>query len=107
MIRRADERTSDVFSSLSTRLAKTLVRLSKKTTRLSLSQQELADMTGSARESVNRQLTAWQAEGLVELREGWIVVTEREALAARSRPSGEAATGPSAKASERNRRGAR
>jgi hypothetical protein len=61
-------------------------------------------MTGSARESVNRQLTAWQAEGLVELREGWIVVTEREALAVRSRPSGEAPSAPSAKASERNRR---
>ncbi|MCC6982355.1 MAG: Crp/Fnr family transcriptional regulator [Bauldia sp.] len=88
MIRRADERTSDFFSSLATRLAKTLVRLSDKTSKLSLSQSELADMTGSTRESVNRQLSAWQSEGLVELRDGWILITERQALMARSRPAG-------------------
>jgi CRP-like cAMP-binding protein len=88
MIRRADERTSDFLSSFATRLAKTLVRLSDKTSKLSLSQSELADMTGSTRETVNRQLSAWQSEGLIELRDGWILVTERQALMARSRPAG-------------------
>lgn len=85
MIRRADERTADfLWSRLATRLAKTLVRLSEKTTKLSLSQQELADMTGAARETVNRQLTAWEEEGLIETTEGWILVNQRAALVARA-----------------------
>lgn len=39
-----------------------------------LSQQELADAVGLTRESVNRLLRAWQAEGLVTLRRRTVVV---------------------------------
>jgi CRP/FNR family transcriptional regulator, cyclic AMP receptor protein len=83
-IRRADERTSDFFSSLSTRLAKTLARLAEKSPKLSLSQTELGDMTGSVRESINRQLRAWEDEGLVELKDGWIIVSDRPGLRLRA-----------------------
>lgn len=39
-----------------------------------LSQQELADAVGLTRESVNRLLRSWQAEGLVKLRRKTVVV---------------------------------
>jgi CRP/FNR family cyclic AMP-dependent transcriptional regulator len=45
-----------------------------------LSQQELADAVGLTRESVNRQLRAWQADGTVALRRRVVVVRDRGAI---------------------------
>jgi CRP-like cAMP-binding protein len=86
-LRRADERMTDmVHSQLPTRLAKTIIgrTTGRRDEKLSFSQSELAAMVGVRRESVNRQLRAWHRAGLVELRDGWIVVHRRDALAALS-----------------------
>lgn len=86
-LRRSDERMTDIaVRQLPTRLAKALLnRISPDTrppARLALSQGELADMIGASRESVNRALRSWQRRGIVELRDGWIVLQRREALSA-------------------------
>lgn len=47
---------------------------------LNVSQQDLGEFVGAARESVNRQLRAWEREGIVELRRGRVVVTNFGAL---------------------------
>jgi CRP-like cAMP-binding protein len=83
-IRNAEERTSDILSSLSYRLAKTLARLAQKSAKFSHSQTELAEMIGATRESVNRQLNAWHAEGLIEMKDRWITVPDPQRLLARS-----------------------
>ena len=86
-IREADERWADTFTSLSARLAKTIVRQigSEKGGKLSISQKDLANMVGVSREGVNRQLGAWHEEGLIELKQGWIIVSDPQALLARSK----------------------
>ena len=38
-----------------------------------------------SREGVNRQLGAWHEEGLIELKQGWIIVADLQALLARSK----------------------
>ncbi len=84
-LRLADERTLDIaFLDLSARLAKVLLERSSasRSARLGFSQSEMAHMIGASREKVNRQLKQWEREGLVALRNGWIIVREREALAA-------------------------
>ncbi len=45
-------------------------------------QQDLADMVGTTRESVNKQLRAWEEEGIVELGRGRVVLKNPEALEA-------------------------
>ena len=47
-----------------------------------LPQQDLADLVGTTRESVNKQLRAWVAEGFVELGRGRVVLKRPEALEA-------------------------
>lgn len=86
-IREADERWADTFTSLSARLAKIIVRQlgAEKAGKLSISQKDLANMVGVSREGVNRQLRAWHDEGLIELKRGWIVVSDPHTLLARSR----------------------
>lgn len=86
-LRRSDERMLEIGTRpLAERLARTLIEqfaVSGQTRRkLSLTQSELADMVGSTRESVNRALRAWQLQGIVELRDGWIRVKQRETLVA-------------------------
>ena len=39
-------------------------------------------MLGTTRESVNKQLRAWEDDGLVELRRGRIILLSRESLGA-------------------------
>jgi CRP-like cAMP-binding protein len=86
-LRRADERLTDIgFSHLPARLAKMLLA---RTTpgpgagmKVGISQTDLADMVGSSRESVNRTLRHWHQQGVVELKDGWIAVVGRDALAA-------------------------
>lgn len=88
-VRRSDERMMEVaFMDLPQRLARLLLRLSAASpasaeapqARLSLSQSELARMIGNTRENVNRCLRKWQEGGLVELKDGWLVLQNRSAL---------------------------
>ena len=49
-------------------------------TPLHVSQQELGEFVGATRESVNRQLCAWEREGVVALRRGRVVVRNPNVL---------------------------
>jgi CRP/FNR family transcriptional regulator, cyclic AMP receptor protein len=82
-LRRTSEQVEDVsFVNLGSRMAKTLLRLAHsgrtlaRPTVLSLTQRELGSMVGGARESVNRQLQAWQKAGLIELGKGSITIRD-------------------------------
>ncbi len=65
---------------LQTRLAKTLIRLGErdpataKTGKVAVTQQELSEMIGMSRESINRQLRAWVALGWLKLGHGAVVL---------------------------------
>lgn len=89
-LRRSDERMIETaFLELPARLAKTLLRASEdafatnphRSARLSLSQSELANWIGGSRESVNRCLRKWQRDGIIEMKDGWLLVHDRAALA--------------------------
>lgn len=47
---------------------------------LPLSQGDLANLVGTIRESVNRQIRAWQREGVISVRDGRIVIRRRGPL---------------------------
>jgi CRP-like cAMP-binding protein len=47
-----------------------------------ITQQQLANMTGATRESVNKQLQAFAAEGLITLEQGRVCIRDRAALKA-------------------------
>jgi len=83
-IRRSDERMSDIaFFDLPARLAKTLLNYPARgqgPAKLSLSQRELAEMSGSSRENVNRCLREWQRRGILELKDRWTIILKPEAL---------------------------
>lgn len=88
-IRRSDERMMDfAFLQLPVRISKTLLRVSagsgeidaKPAVRLSLSQSEIADMVGGTRENVNRCLRKWQKSGLIDLKDGWLIILDRPGL---------------------------
>jgi len=92
-LRRLSERVEEAtFLEVPGRLAKQLLRLAQRYGReigsgavrieLKLSQQELGDLVGVTRESVNKQLRAWVSEGLIEHQDGRIVLLRREALRA-------------------------
>lgn len=49
-------------------------------TELRLSQDDLANMTATSRQSVNRQLKAWEARGIVEIRYGCLRLLDGGAL---------------------------
>jgi CRP-like cAMP-binding protein len=83
-----------VFLPLPARMAKTLLALAASygegaaagapgaPVDIPLAQQDLADMVGTTRESVNKQLRAWEAEGLVGLKRARVIVLDRGALEA-------------------------
>jgi CRP-like cAMP-binding protein len=48
--------------------------------RIRLSQQQLANMVGMSRESINKQLGQWRDEGIVAIEEGRITITDLDAL---------------------------
>jgi CRP/FNR family cyclic AMP-dependent transcriptional regulator len=83
-IRRSDERMSDIaFYDLPVRLAKTLLHYppqGRGPMKLSLSQNELAEMAGGTRENVNRCLRDWQRQGILELKDRWTIILKPEAL---------------------------
>ena len=83
--------TNEVFAEvallhLPVRLAKAMLRISKtnsaeaQTTKIKLSQRELANMLGGSRESVNKCLRKWQRKGIVKISEGSIVIVKQAAL---------------------------
>jgi CRP/FNR family transcriptional regulator, cyclic AMP receptor protein len=68
---------------LPVRLARRLIELGQHNAeKIALSQSELATMIGATRESVNRQLNAWQRAGFVELVRGHIMLRDGAALSA-------------------------
>lgn len=91
-LRQTNQRIEDaVFDRLDGRIAKALLRLAKaapagnaamapKTLRVS--QQELADMVGTTRESINKQLHVWQRVGIVGLGKRLITIPDLDAIEA-------------------------
>ncbi len=78
------------FLSLPARLAKTLLELADTTghettdgTRVdfNMSQKNFGGLMGASRESVNKQLHAWQTEGLLTMGRGYVVLARPEDLA--------------------------
>jgi CRP/FNR family transcriptional regulator, cyclic AMP receptor protein len=95
-VRRTSELVESVaFLDFAARLARLLLRLAETYgeeteagVRLSLrlSQQDLGNLIATTRESVNRQLNAWQQEGLLALDQGRITIKDRDALEALTAP---------------------
>ena len=77
-----------IFLPLPARMAKTLLALAASygaagtsgPIDIRLAQQDLADMVGTTRESVNKQLRAWEEEAIVQLRRARVIVVDRAAL---------------------------
>ena len=66
---------------LPARLAKVLLRMhSERAGAVQLSQRELGNMVGAARESVNKCLNDWQRRGVVRLEDNAIAILDRPAL---------------------------
>src|SRR6266436_8067557 len=80
---------------LPAKLAKSMLRLldldgtfaPRKTPIIRYSQRELANMVGGTRESVNRCLRNWQRNGIVQITEGSIIITNRPALEQMAEPT--------------------
>ncbi len=91
-VRKLSERAEDRQTMpLPGRIAKRLIALSEQhgkrpivggPVEVRLPQQDLADLVGTTRESVNKQLRAWEEAGLVELGRGRVVIKRPEALQA-------------------------
>jgi CRP/FNR family cyclic AMP-dependent transcriptional regulator len=89
-LRRSDERMMEIaFLELPVRVAKVLLGAtaqgadgSSPRARISFSQSEIADRIGGSRENVNRCLGKWQKQGLIEIRDGWLIVLDRSGLEA-------------------------
>ncbi len=89
-VRATSEQIEDFsFLDLKARLAKRLVALSESHGEaaaegvkigMRLSQRELAAMMGTSREAVNKQLRAWQEEGLIIVKRGSITLLETARL---------------------------
>jgi CRP-like cAMP-binding protein len=85
-LRRTDEALTDLsFLDLPHRLAKRLVALAEANPgsngRIRVTQSELAALLSVSRESVNKQLNAFQREGLLTLTRGHVTVPDPHALA--------------------------
>jgi CRP/FNR family cyclic AMP-dependent transcriptional regulator len=73
-----------LFHDSETRLAAVLVQLSRgrEGARVDLTQSELGEIVGAARETVNKKLRAWEKAGLVALSPGRVIVKAPPKLAA-------------------------
>lgn len=90
-LRRTSELVEDrTFLSLPSRLAKTLVDFALAEGHevpegiridFKMSQKDFGGLLGASRESVNKQLGAWQDEGLIIMGRGFIVLTQPKELA--------------------------
>jgi len=87
-LRRTSQQVEDMtFLDLPARLAKTLLWLAASSRftisrKITLTQRELGEMLGMTRESINKQLRAWEERGWISQRRGTIVVLDSAALAA-------------------------
>ncbi len=91
-LRLTDQLLEDtLFLNLGSRLAKMLLTLAERCGRptdegveidLRLSQQELGNLVAASRESVNKQLKAWEGEAMIGSRGGRLVVRDSERLRA-------------------------
>jgi CRP/FNR family transcriptional regulator, cyclic AMP receptor protein len=87
-LRKTSEQVHEVtFLSLSARLAKTLVRLTKAANghgqggAVTITQREISQIVGRSRESTNKQLRQWERSGWIRLKRGSICVLKPEQLA--------------------------
>ncbi len=87
-LRRSSEQFEDImFLNLRTRVAKLLLRLAEDVKgppprKVLVTQQEMSQMAGMSRESINKQLRAWAQAKWVRLQRGGVLVLRPEALAA-------------------------
>jgi CRP/FNR family transcriptional regulator, cyclic AMP receptor protein len=90
-LRHTDVQVAEIaLLELPVRLAKVLLRMSsddatpapggKQEVRIQLSQRELGNFVGAARESVNKCLRDWQRAGIVRVESGQITITDRATL---------------------------
>jgi CRP/FNR family transcriptional regulator, cyclic AMP receptor protein len=83
-LRHTSEQVEDVlFRHLEARIAKALLQYAVRDGRLlvlHMSQSELANIVGSSRESVNKQLQAWHRAGFIDLAKGSIVIRDAAAI---------------------------
>ncbi len=89
-LRRTSELIEDrTFLSLPARLAKTLLDLADGSGRqtadgvrvdFNMTQKNFGSLLGASRESVNKQLHAWQSEGLLTIGRGFVVLARPEDL---------------------------
>ena len=94
-LRRASELAEDIsFLPFPIRLAKRLLALAGSygipsgtgiRIGLHVCQQELANMVGTSRESVNKQLAIWHKDGLISTRKGYLTIVHPGTFAARHR----------------------
>jgi len=92
----SDQVEQVILQDLPGRLASALIRLTEKhklapggRRTIAITQQEISEMVGMTRESINKQLRAWAARNWVRLEHGAIVVLDTESLLALARSGGE------------------
>jgi CRP/FNR family transcriptional regulator, cyclic AMP receptor protein len=83
----SDQVEEVILQDLPGRLASALIRLTERhqtkgERTIAVTQQEISEMVGMTRESINKQLRSWAARNWVRLEHGAIVVLDRQALAA-------------------------
>jgi CRP/FNR family cyclic AMP-dependent transcriptional regulator len=84
----SDQLEQVILQNLPGRLASALIRLTEKHKlapggrTIAITQQEISEMVGMTRESINKQLRVWAARHWVRLEHGAIVVLDAEALQA-------------------------
>jgi CRP/FNR family transcriptional regulator, cyclic AMP receptor protein len=82
----SDQVEQVILQDLPGRLASALIGLAERrklepeSQTISITQQEISEMVGMTRESINKQLRAWAARGWVRLEHGAIVVLDVDAL---------------------------
>jgi CRP-like cAMP-binding protein len=84
-LRRTSQQVEDItFLDLPARLAKTLLWLAANAVggRITLTQRELGEIIGMTRESINKQLRAWEQRNWLRLQRGSVVLLDPAALAA-------------------------
>lgn len=89
-LRNTDEIMEDVvFRNLPARLAKKLLALADTygedtdeglKIKLKLSQTELGNMVSTSRESINKQIRAWEDKGIIQFDRGYITICQQEQL---------------------------
>src|SRR5262245_5104490 len=86
-VRRTSEQVYEMtFLNLSTRLAKTLLRLaanakdSDRGGRVTITQREISQIVGRSRESTNKRLRNWEKNGWIRLQRGIVTILKPEKL---------------------------